>query len=393
MRHRITAVQDLNGDDVDAWRELARDAIEPNPLFEPACVISAAKHLARGAQIHLVIAEEDGRFFGCMPVAPLEGGMPPRLRPHFLSRPAATTMVRRLRYDGTPLLRLERRVEAATALVGALIGSTALGRPGFLVLESVHADGLVDESLREALESLNAPFIVLQAWTRPVIRRSEPDGPSVQEPNRRKLEKLLARMNEGCGDVVRIHDVSDNPSMVTRLIAMEAAGYKSSSGIAMLSHDGEPEWFEEMCDCFREEGRLEVLALTVGDAVVALQLMVRGGDTVLGLQSTYDEAYGRFSPGIILHRAFVERFYASSDVSMKDTCTYEGNTTLMRVYPHHRSMETLVVVTGGWVDRVLLRVYTGIQRMAQSDTSRGRDPSVWSRAARRLMAALGLTLV
>lgn len=367
MKQRVVAISDLTAADISAWRDLARDAMEPNPLFEAECLLPAAELLPDGSSMHLVIAEDAGIFYGCFPVTELRGGIPPRLRVRLLSRPAVTTLVRRLQYDGTPLLRAERSVEAARALLAAFRGPTAVGRPRFLVFQTMDTDGPVAASLQMALSEMGLASHALKEWTRPVVRRV--DGDDLAESNRRKLAKLTRKMSEECHEVVAVRDVSSDPSMIPLLVAMEDAGYKAKNDVAMSVHPGELEWFEGMCARFREQGRLALYALYVGDKIVALQLMLRSGDCLFGLQSVYDESYARFSPGIILHRSFIERFYTSPDLKMKDTCTFEGNATLLRLYPHLRSVATLVVVVGGAYDRLLLWGFAAMQKAIQPDSA------------------------
>lgn len=390
MRSRVVAVGELNDAEVRAWRDLALHAVEPNPLFEADCLIPAATHLAGGSQIYLVIAEEDGRFYGCFPAAELRGGIPPQFKLRFLSRPTVTTLVRRLRYDGTPLLRADRSVETAKALLTAIKEPTALGDRKFLVLESMDTEGPVAASFHQALAELGMSAHVLRSWTRPVIRRDEEDDRDFATSNRKKLAKLEHRLSEESHASVRVVDVSDDPFMIEHLITMEAAGYKSHKDVAMSAHPGEPEWFRDMCDRFRQEGRLLVYALAVGDDVIALQLMIRAGDCLFGLQSVYDETYARFSPGIILHRSFLERFFTSIDVRMKDTCTFEGNSTLERLYPHSRPVETLVVVVGGPLDHLLLRVFSLAQRALGADSALGRKAPKLHSAFQRIAGRMGL---
>ena len=69
MNGRIVHVRSLSPDDEAAWTALGARAAEPNPLYEPNCLVPAARHQTFGDEIHVVFAEEGGRIYGCMPSA------------------------------------------------------------------------------------------------------------------------------------------------------------------------------------------------------------------------------------------------------------------------------------------------------------------------------------
>ena len=68
VRGRILDVAHLSPSDEEAWRDLAQRAVEPNPFYEPDCLIPAARYQSFGAEIQLVVAEDGGRFYGVLPI-------------------------------------------------------------------------------------------------------------------------------------------------------------------------------------------------------------------------------------------------------------------------------------------------------------------------------------
>ena len=57
MKGRVIGVRQASDADVAGWRDLAVRAVEPNPLYEPACVIPAARHQTFGHEIVYSSAE------------------------------------------------------------------------------------------------------------------------------------------------------------------------------------------------------------------------------------------------------------------------------------------------------------------------------------------------
>ena len=59
MQGIILRAGEVRPDEEAAWRDLAARAAEANPLYEPDCVIPAARHQSFGEEIEVVVAEED----------------------------------------------------------------------------------------------------------------------------------------------------------------------------------------------------------------------------------------------------------------------------------------------------------------------------------------------
>jgi len=68
MRGRLLSVSQLAPEDEQAWKDLAGRAVEPNPFLEPDCLVPAGKHQTYGGEIRLAVAEEQGRFYACVPL-------------------------------------------------------------------------------------------------------------------------------------------------------------------------------------------------------------------------------------------------------------------------------------------------------------------------------------
>jgi hypothetical protein len=383
---RLVKVADMTPAELEAWAALAAGAVEPNPVFEPACLLPASRYLPRGRDITLVVAEDGGQMHGCFPV--LEVGLDARPSTSFrgVFRPAYTTQVRRNRYDGTPLLRSEKGVAAARAMLEALAEAgrhphSRPAGPGLLVLESLRTEGPVWGSLAAAACMLRVPAVVHHSYPRPVANRRS-DGNYLShhsKKSRYNWARAGRQLGERLGGEPALVDCSHDPVAVERLLDMEAAGYKARTtgrrrdaspgestgrGGATLLHPGEPAWFKEMCDQYRAGGRLVVQALQVLDQIVAMQLSVRAGNGVYLLATVYDEKYSAQSPGAVLAVRAMQEVFGDDRVDFMDTCTYEGNDGLLRLYPDRRQVSCVVLATGGLVDRTALQAYETARRLA-----------------------------
>jgi Acetyltransferase (GNAT) domain len=360
MQGRCLAVRGLSADTLEAWRDLAGRALEPNPLCEPSCVLPAATHLQDGGDIEIVVAEEAGRLFGCCPVRPVSrtGQLPMR---------AFTTDVRRMTYLGTPLVDASRSREACRVMFDALMERRRSERTHLFHVKWLHGGGPVDLALRGALDDLGLPVYVAESFDRPLVRRrlEATYDEGFNSKYRSVLRRRLRQLEKEVGGPVTVENVPNRPGVLDLLVDLEARGYKGRSGVAMAGVPGEVEQFTDMCERFGEEGRLQVLTLEGNGHVAAMQLSLRGGPGLFALKVTYDEALGAFGPGVQMQLGAIEYFHEHTDADWIDSCTYEGNEPLLRSYPDRLNVVSYVIPLGGALPSALVRALPTVRRARQ----------------------------
>lgn len=353
IRGRIVTVRKISPADERAWRELAARAMEPNPFFEPDCLIPAAAHQTFGEEIRLVVAEQEGRFLACFPVR--------HVRRWKFPYPILTSQVRRMGYLGTPLVDPEGGTEAVAALLGALVGLRRTATARLLVIDGMTGEGPVSDLLREAAARLDLPMRVFETHDRGMlVRRDEPTYDNVHSSKTRyNIRRQRRLLEKELSSDINLVDRADDPSAIAEYIEMEASGYKARTGVAMTTVPGEPEYFSEMCERFAKVGRLHVLALEAEGRTLAMEIWLRAGEGLFLMKISFDEKYSRFGPGVLLQMAAMQYFHANTDTTWIDTCTSPDNTLLLRLYPDRRRIESLFVVLGrSPVDRAVIRTFT-----------------------------------
>ena len=337
MSWRILQVSEVAGTDESAWRDLADRAVEPNPFYEPDCLIPASKHQTFGNDIKLAVAESDGRFYGCVPFRAVNRWKFPY--------PVLTSQVRRMNGLGTPLIDPERGVDAATALLRAVADEMSPLHGRIFVLDTSGAGGPVALYLREATRKLGFWLCAYQTFDRGMLVRSE--GPeyekTVSYKSRRNLRRQMRLLGEAIGTPAELVDRSNDPGAIDDYIALEALGYKSKKGIAMTTVPGEPEYFKEMCSRFMASGRLQLLALQAGPQTIAMQMWIKGGEGAFLIKGSYDETYAQFGPGVLLHTFAIDFFNKETDSEWMDSCTGPDHKLLFRLWKGTRPIEMLAI--------------------------------------------------
>ena len=68
MRTRVVPLSDIDADLTERWRQLGRDAVEPNPFLSPDFVLPAARRLDRPGRIALVAVDDGDELRFALPV-------------------------------------------------------------------------------------------------------------------------------------------------------------------------------------------------------------------------------------------------------------------------------------------------------------------------------------
>lgn len=340
MRARVVALEALTGDQLAAWRRLADVAVEPNPFFEPAPVLSADRLLVDGAEPAVALVEDAGEAVLALPV----------LR----RRRARRVPVRVLEawhhpyvHAGAPLLRPGRERAAWGELLDHLRHG---GQEAWLLLRRLPLYGPSAVALSRELDARQLRSAVGERYGRPVLRRRpEPtylDG-RLSSRHRKALRRQARRLGDDLGGRVQVLDLLQGADgcdgAVETFLRLEDSGWKGRAGTALLRRPPHAEWFRNLCRHLHGQGRLEVWALGVPGRAAAAQVNARSGRTVFHLRIAHDESLGSWSPGLQLELAMIDAFHADARLDAVDSCVDPGNRVSAQLYPDREVVATLAV--------------------------------------------------
>jgi len=333
---RVTGLGGISAPDIERWRALARRAVEPNPFFEPELALAAAEHLG-GSETSLLVVEDSDRWHACLPVRSAQFR---RFLPVRRSRSHPYCFL------GTPLLDGETTYPAARALL-----ELALSLPSRepLLLEDLAGDGPAAAAIRQAAEDLGLVALRESRHERALLRRRADGGylDGMQSHRRRELNRLGRRLAAELGGSVSITDEAEDERACDAFLALEASGWKGRGATALGSDPGHAAFFVRLCKAFRDEGRLELLCLRVGERRVAMKCNLYAGEGGFCFKIAYDEELARFSPGVQLERENVRIFAEQRSELWQDSCADPENTMINRLWPDRRPVCTIMLARGG----------------------------------------------
>jgi hypothetical protein len=363
METRLVKVKDVSPRDEQAWRELATRALEPNPFFEPDFLLLCAKHFEGYADTTLVFAHEHDTLRGVLPIVRFDR---PRIPPRMVATTGGQpTAVRSL---GTPLVDSSCGDSAVGALLDALHDAAkSSGWPGILLLDKLSNDGPVVECLNRMCKARGFPVFTKETWDRGVVHR----GGRWEDPFTRSRQRQIAKtrrnlVRDGEAEVTLIERTLD-PRAADDFLVMEASGWKGrEGGLAFALDPNKAAWFREWCSRWAAIGRLVVLCLQVGEIPVAMEFFVRAGDGFYDFRGAYDETYSKYGPGAMVLKDAMEYLLEHTDALWIDSATDKDNAFLLEILPERRTLSTLLIGTGGTLDRSVVSALPTMTKVVET---------------------------
>jgi CelD/BcsL family acetyltransferase involved in cellulose biosynthesis len=360
VRAQVLGLDDLSTQEVDGWKELAAQSVEPNPFFEPEYVLPAARLLG-GRRVGALVVRESGRWAACLPIHR------PR-RWHRVPLGCVATWQHRYCFLGTPLVRADRVGSAVSALAGELMSRRGASYAG---LDALADEGPVREALRRAVELHGTGEITVNRHRRAVLRRPElaDEAPAVKGKHRRELERKRRRLADELGGPLRTVDRAEDEGAVEDFLELEASGWKGREGTAMASLEHDADFFRAVCASFRDLGRLHLLSLEGSGRRVAMACSLRAGEGIFCLKIAFDEGWRRYSPGALLVLDHASWFARHSNAAWMDSCVQPENELVNRLWADRRGITTLAIPASSARGRFAAAAIGGAVRLRERRAS------------------------
>ncbi len=328
------------------WEELAAAAAEPNAFLALGFAF-AARGIAPARGLGALLVCRNGRPIGL--VAGRFG----------LAGSVFTLWTHDYAPYGMPLVRSGEAPAVAAALLSFLAaeGVAALEAP--LVPEG---------SFASALDTLAAshPTFMLDAHRRAVLTEAPP-------PLSKEQRRLARRLGEQGGlrfaSTARGHDLA---GAVEAFLALEAEGWKGRRGTALAMTPATRSFFEAAVTDLAPRGGAQIDMVLLDGRPIAAGLVLTAGSRAWYLKTAYDEAFARFSPGVILSHAIGTAAIAATSVRLVDSCAIPDHPMIDRIWPGRMALTTRFIAVdagpAGWRWRAALacrRGYIGAKALAK----------------------------
>lgn len=359
----------------DQWDALAASSNQRLPMLSHAWIEAFASATAEGgkaAEVHCAIAHADGRLLGVLPLVVRRRASAPWLPIHAATPyDDHTAFGDALRAADAPSGVLPALLQAAQRRFGRCLAEVAL-RGVSADSATASTDGIEPRGWR----CIQAPrgqgsFLAVSSGTWGEYRA----GLSKNfRQNLRKSENRLREANlEFRCEWLTGQDA--HPDFLDTFIALESSGWKGRSGSAIGQDARRLEMYRRLVANLRQSGWLEWHLLLIDERAVAAHLAVRLGTSLVVVKIAYDEAFSRFSPGMLLFEKTVERAYADASIKeincLTDMHWHKPWKMQGRPYFDCRFFPgTVAGMAAGWLPRISL---SALRRLSGGSREAGGD--------------------
>jgi CelD/BcsL family acetyltransferase involved in cellulose biosynthesis len=316
---------------LDDWQDLAAQSV-PNVFLVPAFAL-AARALGPAAGLGAIVVIRDGQWLGFVPGRVGLRGMAFAVWVHDYAP-----------YGGPLVLPGEER-----AVVAALLGFlddrrvTALDWPM-----------LDDGPVASALETTCAGRRTASLGRH--VRACLVDTPPKPSKDHRRLARRLAEL----GTLEQVSTASGLPvgEAMAAFLGLEAAGWKGRRGTALAAAETTREFFVAAVHGLAAAGMARIDLFRLDGRPIAAGVSLIAGGRAWYLKTAYNEAFARFSPGVLLSQSIGEQLMADGTVSLVDSCAVPGHSMIDRIWPGRMAVTHHLVAVRlgnpGWRYRALL---------------------------------------
>ncbi len=320
-----------------AWAALATRALEPNVFLEPGFALPALRHFPPAQRPGFLLvwsADAAGRsiLIGLCAVRSSPGAFGPRVTTAWIHEQATTSV---------PMLDRDRAGEALDRILDDL----ARRRPDCtgLLLQGVMVDG----ALMRLLDDRHRRVIELERRERVVLRRPE-EGDAVSRHATARRAKEMRRQARRLGDngvwaYRSAQSVDEVRAATERFLDLEARGWKGGRGTALLNDAGLAAFTRAMTRRLARAGLCRVDTLEIDGQPAAMGVMLRSGDRAFYWKTSYDERWGRHSPGKLLAAMLGQAQLGDPDVALTDSCAQPNHPMIGHVWGDRTIVADVIV--------------------------------------------------
>ena len=325
---------------VPSWENMAAAAIEPNPFYEPWMLLPALELFGLGRGFRLVTVWNGERLDAVLPLertGTFKG----------LPLPALSSWRHRHCLLCTPLVRTDDAAETLAALIEWL---RAEGTP-IVGLQYIRSDGPFNVALMTALKAANIRPFVLDGYARPVLRRAKDGETYLEEFISRKERQELGRRERRLQEQGRLAHVALGPGddvsrWIDDFLRLEASGWKGKEGSAMICSEANRRFLTETFNAAYRRGRLEMVGIDLDGKPLGRCTGFIAGEGAYAFKPAYDEAFAKFSPGIIAEVARIRNLHELPGVQWMDSFTDANNSVMSRLWKDRLTVQTVAFGTG-----------------------------------------------
>jgi CelD/BcsL family acetyltransferase involved in cellulose biosynthesis len=338
------------------WDDLVANALEPNVFYESWQLLPALRLLGKNhdLQIALVFVEEAQGKKLC--------GLFPLERQRLYNKlPVRVISLWRHKccYLATPLLRSGYARETLAAFFDWL----AHGEHGcpLLKLDWIAGEGKVHHALVNYLHETGVATLVTERFTRALFKPSADAETYLRAALSRFRLKEYRRQERRLIEAGRVEYRAlaadgDVEAWIQEFLQFEAESWKGYAGRAIGSRENDRAYFETVACAAFKRGQLMMLALDFNGRPIAHKCNFLAQPGSFAFKIAFVEAFGKYSPGVLLELENIRRLHARPELDWMDSCASPDRFMINQLWPERRTIQSILVSTGSRGDLILATI-------------------------------------
>jgi CelD/BcsL family acetyltransferase involved in cellulose biosynthesis len=337
---------------VPAWEDLAANALEANPFYEPWILLPALQAQGEGEDFRCISIWDEGRLIGLFPFE--------RSR-RFKGLPVTTlTSWRHSAYLlCTPLVRADAAAECLRTLV-----QWAVSEASVLEMLYVPASGPFDDALQTV-----RTIVRTARFSRALLVKAANAEAYIEAAMSSQLRRQLRRNERKLRDrgmqTIAIGPGDDIGREIETFLELEASGWKGREGGALAASEANLRFGRDVLSEAHKRGRLHMVGMDCDGRPIARRCSLLAGEGSYAFKTAYDESYAAHSPGVLAEALSLREFHGLQGVQWMDSYTEPGNTTVNRMWKDRRPMQSVAIAAGAW-GAFWLSIYASLRGKART---------------------------
>jgi CelD/BcsL family acetyltransferase involved in cellulose biosynthesis len=330
---------------IQAWEDLARDALEPNPFYEPWMLMPALRGLAtdKDLSVVLVLTIDQGEPLLC-------GVFPLEKHSRYKGLPVAAFSLWRHIYCAlcTPLIRRGYERECLNAFLDWLDEERGCSLMDFNL---VSGEGPFHELLHECLAARGQSSLVSESYGRAILRPRENADLYLRAALRRDHRKDCRRKTRRLAELGKLEFASlefgvNLDTWIEEFLQLEASGWKGREGSAFACNENNRNYFAAIARAAFDDDRLMMFALRLDGKPIAMKCNFIAMPGSFAFKIAFDESYKDYSPGFLLEIENVNWFHAKPGFEWMDSCAVADHSMIDRLWVDRLKIQSVLVPTG-----------------------------------------------
>ncbi|MEQ1509500.1 MAG: GNAT family N-acetyltransferase [Sphingopyxis sp.] len=355
----------------NAWAALATSSAEANVFAHPDMLLPAMVALnTRGDARLAIVRDVGGGLIGVMPVTVAAK----------LGRFPLCTIVSWNHPNSflAPICVAAGREENFwRALIPALHGFAPAARA--LMIDAIPEDSAVHAGWLAVAKTLGLADATEQRTVRAMLAPEATDGAdwaesywadAVRPKKRKELRRQWNRLNdEGAVVMSELGADEDVAPWIAEFLALETSGWKGANGSAIASQAGTEAFFRAAITTAHARGALCFTALRLGGRAIAMLLTLINGKCGFSFKTAFDEAYARYSPGVLLQRESLN-ILAKRQLDWIDSCAAQDHPMIDSLWRERRGIVGVSCALPGARNRIVYAASQAAKRIWHAIKSR-----------------------